>query len=447
MATIKYSIQSKAKNKDVPIYVTVSLDRNKRVRRKTSLFIDPSKWTAKNQPNQKDETTKKLAKDLNELKGSIQTAYNDGMRKGLTMDGNWLETAIDTHFDRSEIIDTDYLVSYGQRFLTQLKYKEHNNGNAGVSTATYNKYRTVIRKLTAFDTHTGKRHRLVDVDLNYRMDLITYLSITDRLSDNTVGRYLKFVKTIVRDAAKHGKEVNNQLEFIKGFTVKAPKVILSLDDIEILKNKKFVSDKHNIARDWLIIGCFTGQRASDLLRMNTKMVQHIQHYDFIVLEQQKTKKTVQIPIHHEVKTILAKRGGAFPPTFANTVDSGKALFNRYLKELCKLAELDTIENGNKFNKKTKRYENGDFAKHKLVSSHICRRSFATNHYATELYPTPILMNITGHSTEKMFLEYIGKKPIDHSLQLAKTWETVGLKAKQREENNVNLTVYKPAINE
>lgn len=57
-----------------------------------------------------------------------------------------------------------------------------------------------------------------------------------------------------------------------------------------------------------------------------------------------------------------------------------------------------------------------------MSLQICRRSFTTNFYAKEKYPTPLLMNITSHSTEKMFLNYIGKKPIDYGLQLAKIWD-------------------------
>lgn len=31
------------------------------------------------------------------------------------------------------------------------------------------------------------------------------------------------------------------------------------------------------------------------------------------------------------------------------------------------------------------------------------------------------MNITAHGTEKMFLSYIDKKPIDYVVQLAKIW--------------------------
>jgi hypothetical protein len=52
----------------------------------------------------------------------------------------------------------------------------------------------------------------------------------------------------------------------------------------------------------------------------------------------------------------------------------------------------------------------------LVSSHIGRRSFATNNYGR--IPTSLLINVTGHSTEGMFLEYIGKSNTEKAIQLA-----------------------------
>ena len=42
----------------------------------------------------------------------------------------------------------------------------------------------------------------------------------------------------------------------------------------------------------------------------------------------------------------------------------------------------------------------------LMASHVCRRSFASNLYG--ILPTPLIMSITAHSTEKMLLNYIGK---------------------------------------
>ncbi len=51
-----------------------------------------------------------------------------------------------------------------------------------------------------------------------------------------------------------------------------------------------------------------------------------------------------------------------------------------------------------------------------VTSHIGRRSFATNNYGK--IPTSLLISATGHSTEQMFLEYIGKTDTQKAMQLA-----------------------------
>jgi len=69
-----------------------------------------------------------------------------------------------------------------------------------------------------------------------------------------------------------------------------------------------------------------------------------------------------------------------------------------------------------------------FPKWMLASSNDCRISFATNFYAQREYPMPLLMSVTGHKTETMFLNYIGNKPIDYAMQLARIWAK---KAKKR----------------
>ena len=157
------------------------------------------------------------------------------------------------------------------------------------------------------------------------------------------------------------------------------------------------------------------------MRMNKSMIEEHYGFEFIVLTQQKTKKIVQIPIHKEVKFILDFLGGNFPPVFSKNKDSNSAFFNKRLKVVCKEAKLTYLTEGSLRSEKTKRLEVGKYPKYKLVASHICRRSFATNFYAQRKYPTPLLMNITAHGTEKKFLNYIGKKPIDYGVQFAKIW--------------------------
>ncbi len=229
------------------------------------------------------------------------------------------------------------------------------------------------------------------------------------------------MKTICTDAQKNNIEVSPQLLHFKGFTSSSYKIILSFDEIKQIQKTNFEDENLETAKNWLIIGCFTGQRVSDLMRMNKEMIEEHHGFEFIVLTQKKTGKLVQIPIHKEVKSILDSLGGNFPPIFSENDSSNSTMFNKYLKLVCKEAELTYLVEGKLRNEETERLEVGEYPKYKLVSSHICRRSFATNFYAQKKYPTPLLMNITAHGTEKMFLSYIGKKPIDYGVQLAKIW--------------------------
>ena len=126
----------------------------------------------------------------------------------------------------------------------------------------------------------------------------------------------------------------------------------------------------------------------------------------------KTNKIMTVPLSKKVLEILKKRGGNFPYSISDQK------YNDYIKDVCKLAEIDEKVKGSiiEVTKKEKRKKSGTYEKWELVSSHIGRRSFATNNYGK--IPTSLLISATGHSTEKMFLEYIGKSDTQKALQLA-----------------------------
>ena len=89
--------------------------------------------------------------------------------------------------------------------------------------------------------------------------------------------------------------------------------------------------------------------------------------------------------------------------------------NKYFKEILKLAGIEEQVKGFKYDKEKKKNVYKYYPKNELISTHACRRSFATNFYGK--IPTPILMNITGHGSEKMFLKYIGKNSYDYAHQM------------------------------
>jgi hypothetical protein len=114
------------------------------------------------------------------------------------------------------------------------------------------------------------------------------------------------------------------------------------------------------------------------------------------LKQQKTGKLVAIQILLEALEIF-EDGMPYKISLVH--------FNEYIKEV-KATNLSTPTKGCKKLKHNLPTVEGVFPKHEVVSSHVCRRSFSSNYYGR--IPTSVLMVITGHGTERMFLSYIVK---------------------------------------
>ncbi len=113
--------------------------------------------------------------------------------------------------------------------------------------------------------------------------------------------------------------------------------------------------------------------------------------------QQKTKMAVTIGVADPLVIKLLEN--EFPRRVSQVV------FNKQIKTLCRMAGINELVSGFKNNPKTRRKEIVNAPKYEFVTSHIMRRSFASNYYGK--IETPLLMNITGHSKESTFLTYIG----------------------------------------
>ena len=118
---------------------------------------------------------------------------------------------------------------------------------------------------------------------------------------------------------------------------------------------------------------------------------------YIDILQQKTKKAVTVGVADPLVIEILKN--EFPRKISQVI------FNKQIKSLCKMAGIDGLVSGFKNNPKTRRKEVVCAPKYEFITSHIMRRSFASNYYGK--IETPLLMNITGHSKESTFLTYIG----------------------------------------
>ena len=403
----------------------------------TSLLINPSYWSAsKGNVKQIAKNTEKLnlQNKLNDLRSYVLNDFNDAYSSGGIINSDWLNTSLRTFLNQNTNVDFRYFTDYAYYFYDNLGNKVLKSGKTGVTKATVKKYNTIINKILAFEKYRKKRLLLQDVNLKFHKDFIFFLHNVQKLNYNTTGKYLTFIKTICIDAKKYGLKINAEVEDERFRATKEKVSFITLSETEI--NKIYNTSFKDIpylenAKKWLIIGVWTGARVSDLLNFTKSNIKN----GFIEYTAIKTNQRIVLPLHQQVRELLEINNGEFP----RKISSQK--FNDYIKKVCKKVGINEEVEGSKtinineeaegskgVKKKVFRKVKGTYKKWELVSTHICRRSFATNHYGN--LPTPVIMAVTGHTTEKMFLNYIGKTAKDNAEVLSKFWQHQELKKEQ-----------------
>lgn len=403
MATIKFIVRGKSET--ASIYVRFKEGRLFDVTAKTNYIIDSKDWSeTKGQPK-KDESLKKLDNDLKDLSGKLLKHYNNTPNK-LEVNTKWLKDFINPPQQVTEI--TNKLVGYYDY------YALHKNSTIGYTT----KKKLTVQKhlIERFQNETKTEFLIKDIDANFKLRFENFC-IKENYAPNTISQVIKSIKTICYHAQTNGIEVNNQLSNISIKWQKVDKIYLDLDEIAKIEKTELETENLIDARDWLLISCETGQRVSDFMKFTKEQIRVENGKHLIEFTQVKTNKVMTVPLSKKVMAILKKRNGDFPKQITDQK------YNDFIKKVCEIAKLNNKVKGsiaevteNELKEKVKRKKSGTFKKWELVTSHIGRRSFATNNYGK--IPTSLLISATGHSTEKMFLEYIGKTDSQQAMQLA-----------------------------
>ncbi|ASW73918.1 integrase [Chryseobacterium piperi] len=279
-----------------------------------------------------------------------------------------------------------------------------------ICTSTYKRYKVFFNLLQRFEAHMMSRLRIDEINATFIKDFMIF-GKEEQYSENTIYRTIHFVKTILNFAERKGiRTCVRELEIKRE---KQNKEIITLNEHELIQIKKTnVPVELQAAKDWLIISCYTGQRFSDFMHFSTDQLIQIDGRTCISFVQQKTQKQIILPLHPTVLNILRKNNSQFP-SLMDMKD-----YNDCIKRIAKIAKLNERVNAKKrFGFRSKNVET---EKWNVISSHIGRRSFATNFYGK--IPTPLLMEATGHSTEQMFLRYINPVNMENVISLGKYFD-------------------------
>lgn len=317
---------------------------------------------------------------------------------------DWLKDIVNEFYKPKveSVIPSDLL----QFFDFYLSKKEHE-----IKTGTLRKWGVVRNKVENFEKDQKRTFKVKDVNKSFLDEFIKW-SKENQYDNSVINGNFKDIRSVCKEAQLYNIEISNDLHLLKTKLKNAPafKIYLSFDELEKIKALENLPDYLDRVRDWLIISCYTGQRISDFKRFNTEMIRKQGKRLFIDIKQEKTDKDVSIPLLPIITDILKKRNGQFPDVISDQ------RYNEYVKIVCRMAKIVEPING-KIATVTDlgiRKKIGIYKKWQLITSHVGRRSFATNFYGK--LPTSYIKDITGHSTEAMLLKYIGKTSKDTAVE-------------------------------
>lgn len=447
MATVQFYINQKNPQREYTINVLLKNGRKGKFKKSTGLKIIAKHWDSEKQfPIAESKTGDKnyylLRRKLPKLRAKLNEAITIANHNETKINGQWLEREIETFFGRTTLeVDFKYLTDYTEHFIDGLPYRIQRNGTTGVAIVTARQYKTTLQKIRDFEKSKGNRLKIDEVDLKFHNEFIRFMNKTQNLNLNTIGKYIKCLKTILKSAKQYGLKINQDVERdgFRSTNEKTYFVTLNENEIDAIFNLDLSHRPYlDNARNWLIIGVWTGARVSDLLNFTTDNINN----GFIEYTAQKTKQKIMLPVHWQVQSVINSKDGQFPHKISHQ------RYNDWIKDVCQLAGINQLEKGaiyitdpkskNKKVKTPQRKVVGNYPKWQMVSTHTARRSFATNHYGK--LPTPVIMSATGHTTEKMLLAYIGKTAKDNALVLQEFWQ----KETKKQAKESTLKVIKTA---
>lgn len=266
----------------------------------------------------------------------------------------------------------------------------------------YNTIRTFTdfrNQFTYYQTDRKRDLNYEDINLDFYNDLVKYFTMKN-YAPNSIGRVIKNLKTIMRAAREDGLHKNMEIERKKFKTIKTSTDQIYLTQTEIDKIYKLDLNENStldVARDIFMIGYYTAQRFSDFSRIVPENFKTLNSgVQVIELVQSKTNEKVTIPIHYRLKEIFEKYNYKTPSIPVQKLNKRIKLVGDKA-EIKDIVVLQGVKGGIKITITKPKFE--------FIKTHTARRSAATNMYLAKI-PTIDIMKITGHKTEREFLNYI-----------------------------------------
>lgn len=430
MATVKFILRNPIKNKRCSINYYLSIARGTRIRGTTNIKVFPEHWNPDTQllrnkievSNIRDEINEKL-KNFDSFVYKKLNSYNSADPKEKQ---KLLKNDIEIYFNKKEenkertpltlLEFYDWYIEY---------YKSHPLPTTGknMSNSSAKTYKSAYKLIEKFNNDIYSLN-YDTITLKFYDDFISFL-VDNNYSLNYMGAQIKLLKTVMNASFEKGlhKSLDFKKKHFKKPSEEVHNIYLTIEELERIEKADFSEIKKELisktlyitkelaerARDLFLIGAFTGLRISDFKKLNSSNFFEENGKKYLRVKSQKLAKFVTIPLHPVIKRILKKRKNELPKYIPDQH------LNYAIKKIGEISKINDIE--------TKEITKGGKkvvikqAKHEFITSHSARRSFCTNAYKSGM-PVADIMQLSGHSSEKVFYNYIKLNDIEKAEKIS-----------------------------
>jgi site-specific recombinase XerD len=398
MAASFYLTSKANKNNEHTIVATINFD-NTKFDYSTGFSTHKSKWSDKQRVKHTHPNAFDINKALEKISNEVHSQIIKAKAEGYSLSKEAFKAKIDQALNKSTVRK----FGFNEVFELYLKAKVNNKDS------TIRQYKSSMEKFNLFLKAIGTTASFDMFTLQFYEDYKSWLISLGHVN-NTIGKFFKHLGEYMKWAKDNG--YHNERFHLKKITDQSDIIYLTEDELkkvvalELNENDKLVKIK-----DRFLLGCYTGLRVSDLLKLKKS---NIVDGNIMIDMTKGNGGYIVIPITKTIEGILKKyiEGDDLIPRISEDK------YREYLKELLRKAKITDKITIVKHSGTKKVEITGE--KCDLASTHTARKTFITLSYLRGMDDTTI-MAITGIKDRDTLKKYKAI-PADHiRKQMKKFW--------------------------
>jgi len=383
MASTRLSLKTPKKEKS-PIWLTISDGRDVNIKVYSGITIATKHWSkTKRHVLSANNKAIEINRHLIEFEKKVLGIYLDAKSRGNKISAKEIKQHLQPTVAKEEM-------SFWRIWDTYLEMKK-----LTIKKRSSDKVKALQNHLKSFESFRKYDITFESIDEEFLQEFQNFFYKKRNLNTQSTAKYIIILKSFLNWALRK-KHIDNR-DFANFTPIHQPariKVVITADELKKIRSLKISSKKYlENVRQLFILSCKTGLRYSDYSRINKEHLKFKDDVFHLRIRQEKTEQFIDIPLIPESLAITQKLiNGEIHP-----ISNQK--MNSYVKELCKLAELNDLQEVHTYVGKEKNTQVVE--KHTLITTHTGRRTFATDLLQRGV-DAGIVMQFTGHKDYKSF---------------------------------------------